>query len=847
MKTLGKGEQDVFAYMAKLFADEIDAYTGTAEKEKRHDKKDYTLEKMRFDYERNKHSKDAKEYGYEPGYNGPDKDYGSGKMAFGDSFPIWDHKPDFPKLDFPKIDFPKVEFPKPVFPKPPFHKPGDDYGKPGDGHDDPPDHGGDPYAALKDLEARSRDGTGNNEEHPEWGSAFYHYVRVTEASYPGDGSGDQWGLPEQNTGMQGIPPNPPNMVGDLPQPREITDAIMAQDPNEDIPNAAGINEYFQFFGQFLTHDIAEASLEDSGDPPLFLDGLPFPFARSPYEKIDGVRQQENEETSFLDLSTVYGKSEDMLNLLRAKTTDAAGNEVASAKMLTGATDDLLPTVQEMADYHGLTPEQVIPVLDVFPPPGADNDDFAAGDNRVNQQTALTTHHVLWLRNHNWHVEELEKKFPDWSQEELFEAARAMNEAEWQRVVYDEYVTKLLGKDALSKYSGYNEEVDPSVINEWTTVAFRFGHDQSSNDLRGLEEDGSEAFVRTLGEAFALGPDGMRTADDMQDWVRGQLSRYTQEIDGKVVDGNRNVLFGIPGATVDLEVFDIQRGRDHGVGNYNKLREGLGLSTYDSFDDFAQDNGIGQDTLDVLKQVYDNDIGKLDSIVGGLLEAKDGDSQLGETFTILNVMQFENLRDGDRYFYLERFKDNPELIEEIESTSLSDIIARNTGIEYVYRDGFAAHERIGGGADHDKMSGTHDKDLIMGYDGNDRLMGRKGDDDVYGGDGNDRMYGGHGDDLMNGGHGNDVMHGGPGENTFVFDQDSGHDKVMGFGRHDKLDLSDYGFGSMHEVKAASSYKRGVTTIELSDSGDKVELVGVKLWRLDEDNFILDDDTDGGLYV
>jgi len=835
MENLGKGDQDVFAYMAKLFADEIDSYHVKIENDAPRNKKDYSPDNMRFDYEREKHESDGKieknvyDKGYD--YGRVDSDYGPGKMAFWDNFPRWDHKPDFNKPDFPK---------------PPFDKPGwPPHDKPDHGHDDP-------YEALKNVEARTPDGTGNNEENPDWGTAHHHYVRVTPASYPGDGSGDQWGLPEQNTGLQGIPPNPPNQVGDLPQPREITDAIMAQGPDEDIPNAAGMNEFLQFFGQYLTHDVAEASLLASGDPPLFLDGLPFPFGRSPYEKIDGVRQQENEETSFLDLSTVYGKSEDMLDLLRAKTPD--GGEL-SAKLLTGSQDNLLPTFQEVAVHHGLVDadgnfdaQLAMDVIDPNPVAPILPESFAAGDNRVNQQSPLITHHTIWLRNHNWHVEELEKKFPDWSQEELFEAARAMNEAEWQHVVYNEYVVKMLGEDALSKYSGYQADIDPSVINEWTTVAFRFGHDQSSNDLRGLEENGAEAFVTTLAQAFAdaNAAQAVRDADSLQDWVRGQLSRYTQEIDGKVVDGNRNALFGIPAtdengnpifdengdivfATVDLEVLDIQRGRDHGVGNYNELREGLGLSTYDSFEKFAYVNGIDSDTLEALKDVYDNDISKLDSIVGGLLEAKDGDSQLGETFTILNVIQFENLRDGDRYFYLERFKDNPELIEQIESASLSDIIARNTDIEYVYHDAFAAHERIGGTAGNDEKDGTPGADLVMGYDGHDILKGHEGDDDIHGGYGNDVMYGGHGSDL------------------FVFKKDSGHDKVMDFDRHDKIDLSDYGFSSMHEVKAASSYKRGTLTIELSED-DKVELVGMKLRWLNEDHFILDHDSDSdGLYA
>ena len=83
------------------------------------------------------------------------------------------------------------------------------------------------------------------------------------------------------------------------------------------------------------------------------------------------------------------------------------------------------------------------------------------------------------------------------------------------------------------------------------------------------------------------------------------------------------------------------------------------------------------TLDALKEAYDDDISQLDSIVGGLVERKARGSILGETFTTLGVMQFEALRDGDRFLYLNRFKGDHDLIEAIKDTSLSDIIARTT--------------------------------------------------------------------------------------------------------------------------------------------------------------------------
>ncbi len=715
-------------------------------------------------------------------------------------------------------------------------------------------------SALRNLAARNPDGTGNNLANPDWGTAHSHFLRVTENSYP-DGIGVEWDLPVNNTGLA----NPPNMVGTMPSPRDITDRLMAQPAGRDVPSKAGINEFFQFFGQFLTHDVAEAELVGpavpADGPPLFLDGLPFPFNRTPGEIEDGVRQQSNDETSYLDLSTVYGSSQAIENLLRGNVSEG-GATVKSARLLDGgASPLLLPTHQEVANHHGISVAAVQAVLDpnAFAPNGAL---FAAGDNRVNQQPHLITHQAMWKNNHNWHVDRLEASHPDWTEAQLFEAARALNEAEWQNVVYSEYMAELIGPN-LARYNGYKPNVDASVINEWTTVAFRFGHDQSSNDLRALTEEGKapagQPAPLSLGDAFALGPDGVRSEDALNWWVRGQLARTTQEIDGKVVEGNRNLLFGL-GAVVDLEVFDIQRGRDHGVGRYNDLREGLGLKAYKSIDQFAAQNKVSKVDKEALKDIYGADgIDKVDSIVGGLFEKEARGSQLGETFTLLNVLQFQAFRDGDRFYFENRFKSNPDLIDAIKETTLADIIARNTGIDHVYHEAFAAHLRKGGDDGNDNINGSKGKDLLIGFDGDDRINGRASSDDLYGDDGNDKLYGWTGDDFLYGGAGDDLlrgdagadhlfggtgdneMRGGAGRDVFHIASGSGVNEIDDFrSGQDRIDLSQVvGFDDLRDVKAAADQERKDTVIDLGDGGTLV-LDHVKMTKLKAHDFHYSDD-------
>lgn len=678
----------------------------------------------------------------------------------------------------------------------------------------------DKYVGLANLVARNPNGSnndGDNNAANDVGEVGDAYLRITPNSYvfnasdniagpPGTQGPNGMPLPVQHS----IPPfNPPFLVGDMPQPRAISDAVMAAG-TANIPSSAGVNEWFDFFGQLLTHDVAEAATGPSGDVPpvLFIDGLPFPITRTPFETdSDGVRQQLNEETSYLDLSFVYGNSQAREELGRA---DLAGHTGQSAKLLLGD-DGLLPTIKEVGTDAGVTSLQV---LQTFTEPGfgglpnpATNPDpitfenlYYAGDNRANQQPPLIALQTVWAREHNYQVDQLTPyaTTQNWTQDQLFEAARAITEAEFQHIVYDEYVPALVGThagDLLSAYqSSHPGTIDPGIINEWTTVAFRFGHDQSSNSFTLLDANGAATLTTTLGNAFALAgaaadvPGAGHSAADLDAWIRGLTSQFAQEIDGLVVDGNRNVLFGI-GTNVDLEVFDIQRGRDHGVWNYNELRAGLGLTTYASFAEFGAVNGIEAARLDALNTVYGGDINKLDSIVGGLLEKHYTDSQLGETFTLLNAIQFQALQEGDHFYYENRLADNPELLAEIKGITFAEITDRNSGADHLHLDTFQVASRIELTTGRDTKHGADlaeylKADLIIGKEGNDTLYGKDGADTLYGDEGNDQLYGGNGGDFLKSGTGNDAIYGGSGDD-FAWGED-GNDCINLDGGNDWAD-------------------------------------------------------------
>jgi Animal haem peroxidase len=182
---------------------------------------------------------------------------------------------------------------------------------------------------------------------------------------------------------------------------------------------------------------------------------------------------------------------------------------------------------------------------------------------------------------------------------------------------------------------------------------------------------------------------------------------------------------------DLGAIDVERGRDHGMPSYNELREAYGLApktsyaaiTSESTDSFPDDPSIDEndpiddpDILDFttledddgaivrpggeeaeedvaaatrrttlaarLRGVYgDGNVDEVDAFVGMLSEPHVPGTQFGELQLAIWTQQFEALRDGDRFFYL-----NDPVLAVIKQfygidhrQTLAAIINANTGI------------------------------------------------------------------------------------------------------------------------------------------------------------------------
>ena len=509
------------------------------------------------------------------------------------------------------------------------------------------------------VDTRSLDGNGNNITNPTWGSVNVQLLRLSPADYA-DGISSPAGT-------------------DRPSARMVSNTFSVS-PQDGIANDRNFTAFVYAWGQFLDHDIdltkAAASKEPfpiivpTGDlsfDPTSSGTMTMPMSRSNYDLATGnlannPRQQVNSITAFIDGSQVYG----------VDTERAAALREFTGGLMKTSNGNLMPLnttgFANANDAHRVTDAEL----------------FLAGDVRANENPELIALQTLFVREHNRVAAEAARRHSDWTDEELYQYARRVVIAELQKITYDEFLPAILGTKAMPAYQGYQADVNPGIATEFSTAAFRFGHSMLGNDIQFLNNEGTEIRdAMLLRDAFfnstVVGQTGI---DPLLKYL---ASDNAQEIDTKVVDDVRNFLFGAPGqGGFDLASINIQRGRDHGIADYNTVRAAYGLPRITSFDQITSDKA----TRASLASTYGN-VDNIDLWIGGLAEDHLPNSSLGATFTAILVDQFSRLRDGDRFWYQVALTDNE--LRDIQNTSLADIIRRNTSLTKLQADVFSFNE------------------------------------------------------------------------------------------------------------------------------------------------------------
>jgi peroxidase len=521
----------------------------------------------------------------------------------------------------------------------------------------------------------SVDGTGNNLSDPSrfnWGSVGQDLLRVAPAQY-GDGISTLAGA-------------------NRPSARLISTTIATDSTDGGVPNSRFMSDWVYAWGQFIDHDLdltkngTGAQLQPAnipvptGDPffdPKSTGTQVISFNRSEYDPNTGTstsnpRQQPNDITAFLDASMVYGSDPVIANALR---THQGGRLKSSpgADGIIGTADDLLPYNNQdyFPDLHesGGDGTGALPMgndAHLVPDSGL----FAAGDIRVNENIELTSVQTLFMREHNRIAGIIAADNPGLDDETIFQDARAIVIGEIQSITFNEFLPALLGSGVITAYAGYNPGVNPGIATEFSTAGFRLGHSLLAPDVEFLNPDASEKFPEvSLANSFSNPPLVQeRGADPILKYL---ATDNAQEIDNKIVPELQNFLFGPPGSGgFDLASLNIQRGRDHGLADYNTTRAAYGLPRVTGFDQITSNKTVQQE----LKQLYGN-VNNIDLWVGALAEDHVAGGSVGPLIQRIVADQFQRVRDGDRLWFENLYTGTD--LSALENTTLAQVIDRNT--------------------------------------------------------------------------------------------------------------------------------------------------------------------------
>ena len=507
------------------------------------------------------------------------------------------------------------------------------------------------------AEDRTYDGSGNNVLYPTWGAAGTQLARMSPAAY-----------------ADGI--SSPSGAG-RPGARLISNTVIAQTIM--VPNTHEMTDWVFQWGQFIDHDLDLTGLASpaepfdipipAGDPyfdPMNTGTQIMPFSRSKYDTSTGTglgnpRQQINEITSYIDASMVFGSD----------GTRATALRTLSGGRLKTSDGNLLPlNTLGLPNGTGGAPDPT--------------QFYVAGDVRVNEQVALTAVHTLFMREHNRVADEIAAANPGWTDEQIYQRARKLVGAEIQVITYNEFLPAFLGPFAPGLANVYDPNVNVSVMTEFSTALFRVGHTMLPPRLMRVADDGTEApgGHMPLRDAF-FQPNNLAGTNELEYFLKGLASDRQQEVDMHVVDDVRNFLFGepIPGG-FDLASLNIQRGRDHGLPDYNSVRVAFGLPVATTFADISSD----APTQAALQSLY-GDVNNIDVWVGALAEDHLPGAAAGPLIVAGLAQQFTRARDGDRFWYRNDLDLSAEDLVWLESVQLSDIIRWNTSITNIQENVF----------------------------------------------------------------------------------------------------------------------------------------------------------------
>ncbi|KAK6179799.1 hypothetical protein SNE40_012075 [Patella caerulea] len=565
----------------------------------------------------------------------------------------------------------------------------------------------------EETELTPQDGYYNNLIHPDWGAIDGQLLRRSPVAYE-DGVFELSGR-------------------NRPNPFRISD--LAHGGDQGNGSVRGRNSFLVFFGQQVVEEIMDSqrpgcprefiNIDVYKGHPIYDQGgkgdIKMPLLRTRFDQRTGYspnnpRQQLNEITPYIDGGLMYGTSKAWTDTLRS---------FKDGKLLSNDESQLIP--------ESFPVKNTIRLPMANPPPPREhelkpvNRFYRLGNPRGNENPMLLTFGVIWFRWHNVVAKRLKDEHPSWNDEQLFNRARQVVIAHHQKIVmYDwlprwlsisndsanaafteipPYVNKVENTNGTSQVDptlkfqqGYDPNIHPGISQEFQAAALRFGHTLVPSGIltrRILANGTCLNTTNTITNGLGHRQDfkGIRVCTSywnsqepldtpqpgVDGVVLGMISTLSEKEDHIIVEDLRGNVFGpLDFNQRDLAAINIQRGRDHGLPGYNKVREAYGLAPKE---DWTSINPAISSILVRLQSLYGNTTrpDELDVFTGGLLETVDNGP--GELFRAITLEQFLRIRNGDRFWFenMDNGLFTESQVDEIMNVTMKEILTKTTNI------------------------------------------------------------------------------------------------------------------------------------------------------------------------
>jgi hypothetical protein len=312
---------------------------------------------------------------------------------------------------------------------------------------------------------------------------------------------------------------------------------------------------------------------------------------------------------------------------------------------------------------------------------------------------------LFSLEHNAICDRLKAAYASWSDDELYCKAQLINSALLAKIHTVEWTPGILGHPTLQIAMRANWW---GLAGEW---AYRhFGRLTRNEVVSGIVGGRTDHFgvPYALTEEFVavyrmhpLIPDdyvfrSARNGATLEERGFNQIAGvHTQEIIDQVKMGDMIYSFGIahPGAIqlhnypkflqryerpdgfiMDLAATDILRSRELGVPRYNLFRQLLHRPPLKSIDELADNPEIAAE----LKDVYDNDIDRVDTTVGLYAERPPKGFGFSDTAFRIFVLMASRRLNSDRFFTVDYTPKvyTPEGMEWLDNTTMKTVLLRH---------------------------------------------------------------------------------------------------------------------------------------------------------------------------